>query len=173
MLQAPGCWVLGGREVLPSQLTDLMEKTSSIFMTASSFWCGKFQRYTEIAHYNGPYVPFSQLQQWSVYSHLASFRSQPLLPHPGLFRSKSLTSYYFTSKYFYIPLWKILFSFNTVILLSYFKNFYNIIKYGLSSQCSDLFIFFIIFLFFFRMCLNFNDYQLKTNRYMSTYMNSK
>ena len=148
MLQAPGCWVLGGREVLPSQLTDLMEKTSSIFMTASSFWCGKFQRYTEIAHYNGPYVPFSQLQQWSVYSHLASFRSQPLLPHPGLFRSKSLTSYYFTSKYFYIPLWKI-FSFNTVILLSYFKNFYNIIKYGLSSQCSDLSIFFIIFLFSF------------------------
>ena len=72
------------------------------FKTASSFWCGKFQRYTEIAHYNGPYVPFSQLQQWSVYSHLASFRSQPLLPHSGLFRSKSLTSYYFTSKYFYI-----------------------------------------------------------------------
>lgn len=41
------------------------------------------------------------------------------------------------------------FSFNTVILLSYFKNFYNIIKYGLSSQCSDLSIFFIIFLFSF------------------------
>ena len=104
VLQAPGCCVLGGREVLPSQLTDLMEKTSSIFMTASSFWCGKFQRYTEIEHYNVPYVPFSQLQKWSIYSHLASFRSQPLFPHPGLCRSKSLTSYYFTSKYFYIHL---------------------------------------------------------------------
>lgn len=65
--------VLGGREVLPSQLTDLMEKTSSIFMTASSFWCGKFQESQKIEHYND-FCAFLPAQQWSVYSHLASLR---------------------------------------------------------------------------------------------------
>lgn len=147
LLCGPCYWVLGGREDLPSQLTESLEKTSRCFHGHFCFFGVENFKHTEIEHYNGPCVPFSQLQQWSIYSHLSSFRSQPLFPHPGLFWSKSLTSYYFTSKYFYTHLWKKrTLPFHPVIL-SYFKNFCNIIKYEISSQGWDLSVFFFLGLF--------------------------